>query len=387
MSFCTKCGNKLKEGSNFCGQCGAKVNVDSTSYKNNLNSKPNTSNNYSMYEVFTSPKSISKSVFNALFGDSNTEKFTYNFVITDKSIIIDGIEHPYEEMSVIYPTGEFEDKFFTKGCHTNFGDIEVQINDMKYKLYCSNGQEERLFYAAIKANERLKPSTYRQELQQILMMFAYLNLVCEILSNAPYADFLKETKFKEYNECNRYAVITSREQAGEIGQRLVSNYTYVQKVLEDYFKKIKATEIDCFHRSPSNLAIIVKIMSESDKNAAVAVAKHNEQLKQEALQRQRQQEYERQLEESGYYDEPAPSGGGFLSHTVSTAAGVVIGNKISDRSRKKQERKQKTETARYMCSQGCKFRYKEHGCPRCKLSNNWLSSPEPDKCGHGYRYW
>lgn len=306
------------------------------------------------------------------------------YIITDKSIIIDGIEHPYKDMSVIYPTGEFEGKIFTKGCHTNFGDIEVLINNIKYKLYYSNDQEERLFYAAIKANEHLNPSTYRQKLQHILMMFAYLSLVSEILSTAPYADFLKEAKFKEYNECNRYAFITSREQAGEIGQRLVSNYTYVQKALEDYFKKIKATEIDCYHRIPSNLAKIVKIMSESDKNAAIAVAKHNEQLKQEALQRQRQQEYERQLEESGYYDEPAPSGGGFLSHTISTAAGVVIGNKISDRSRKKQ--KPKVETARYMCSPGCKFRYKEHGCYCCKLSNNWLNSPEPDKCGHGYRY-
>ena len=72
-----------------------------------------------------------------------------------------------------------------------------------------------------------------------------------------------------------------------------------------------------------------------------------------------------------------------LGGVLKTAAGVAIGNKISNR---RSSVKQDSGRAYYMCPIGCKFKYSEHGVPRCRLSTAWSNSPEPEKCGHGHRY-
>ncbi len=345
MPFCIQCGNKLDDGSNFCGKCGAKVNT--TFIPASVTTQ---TANYSMYEVFDISDSTKAKVSNAyrgyakmfdFFGTYDKNQTAYKFIITDKSIIINNTEYLYNNnMSVIYPIGDFKKEDFVKRrCKINFDPVDVIINNVTYTLKYSLEQEERFLFAAVRANEHINLPNIVDKVQSILTMYAYLYVAEDIIKNSSYAKFNSEIEFKELNIHNKRATITSIEEAGEEGQHLISNYTYVQNKLNEYFKQTNIISNENNNREPSFLAALShELYSYSGMNVNDLTKIAENYRKDLEFRQQEWEEYERCRAEEACYKN-SNSNGGFLSHTISTAAGVVIGNKIYDKSKKKQERK------------------------------------------------
>ena len=231
MAFCTKCGNKLKNGAKFCSQCGTKVIENSLNSTNIANNKQNLKQNYSMYETFKSSSIFFKAFDNIL--KSDTRKTTYNFTITDKSIIMEGIEHPYSELTVIHPTGSFREDLL-EPVH---GTIETNINRITYVFNYNVDQRERFFYAVILANQNIELSSCRQKLLYILMMYAYLYEAERIIRKMPFVSYDDNNFFTEYSFCNKYLVINSQAHISENNLRIISNYQYVQELLNRFYKE------------------------------------------------------------------------------------------------------------------------------------------------------
>lgn len=78
----------------------------------------------------------------------------------------------------------------------------------------------------------------------------------------------------------------------------------------------------------------------------------------------------------------ASTGGGSIIEDV-VKIGVGVATVATATSKLKQSR-QREEKKYYTCPISCKFEYRKHGMPRCRLSTDDRCHPE--KCGHGRRY-
>lgn len=155
----------------------------------------------------------------------------------------------------------------------------------------------------------------------------------------------------------------------------IARYNEVIGHLNNYFKEENPINNLGHNREPETLEKLINSMIGFETDMDAVIKRYNESLRLEEMRKQ--EEWARQCEARENGD------GGFLSSVLSTAAGVAIGNKISNR---RSSVKQDSGRAYYMCPIGCKFKYSEHGVPRCRLSTAWSNSPEPEKCGHGHRY-
>jgi hypothetical protein len=104
---------------------------------------------------------------------------------------------------------------------------------------------------------------------------------------------------------------------------------------------------------------------------------HNQKIQDEQERRERERQESIERSQSGYYDESSnSSGSGFLGDVIKTAAGVAIGNKISQRrSSNIKPKSQPQKKVRYYCPLSCPKRGKDYGPTRCKLN--------PATCGNG----
>lgn len=381
MAFCTQCGSKLNDGAAFCGQCGAKVKENFSYSKNTENNYSDFKNNYSVYEVFDSPESVSSKLLkftDKLLGNSASNyAIISNFIITDVSIIFNNNEYPFEQISVLTPSGDLSSDLFGKGYY--YGSVTTCINGVKYTLNCSKDKKLRLFYTAIKANEHIELKSNRQMLQYICMLNCYLLKVESSIRNLPVT-FDKENTYKEFSVCNEKVIIDPNVQISDSSKELINNYTYAQDSLNEFYKKTNAIPNKGYNRIPSVLTKIVELMTDLDENPTRAIEQYNLNLREQQEREEQRKLEELERQQSGYYDNS--SSGGFLSSVLSTAAGVAIGNNISNR---RNNSKQNSGKAYYTCPISCKYEYRRGGVPYCRLSTKYLNSPEPEKCGHGRR--
>lgn len=384
--FCIKCGHKLIEGSNFCIKCGERVSKVAPNKEN----QSQTNTQYSMYEVFDYSnsnwkkvtevhRSMSHSLAKLMYknhpkllniyesGINNPSyKTVYKYVITDRSIILDDTEYPYEKLKVICP-----DKGGTS--------IEIKINDVKYALYQSNDNVIRLYHALMILNQVIRLNTLREKLQYIWMGYCLLDRIRKVIFKQSSIVCDKDNN-KIYNELwteYQSAYKSEDEQIDDYYKGLIIKYNYVSNVLNDFFKEENPIADVGYNRHPETLAKIIDIMTDSDTDMNKVVNRYNRKVE---LEKQQEAEYyERRRMER---EMSGNSGDGFFSRTLSTAAGVAIGNKISNKNSTKSYYE---EHPWYTCPLSCKFAYKRSGVPKCRLSNAWSNSPEPEKCGHGTR--
>lgn len=135
-------------------------------------------------------------------------------------------------------------------------------------------------------------------------------------------------------------------------------------------------------RNLDSLQLFLNKMVNTDKSLDKIVSECLKELEEKRLseiQREQEERKRARMEaEYGYddYDAPSSNGGSFLRDVASTAMGVALGNRMTDRRRKKEASK---ETQwRYTCSISCPYKGKGYGSSRCKR--------DPRTCGYGKPY-
>lgn len=384
--FCKNCGANLTNDSRFCGKCGIKVSVDTTNnpLTNYYPSNNTSSQNYTIYEVFDSSDKLSSKIYkltDKLLAKMDAKTVTVsNFIITDRSIIFNNNEYLFEEITVLSPYGTFA----TNLSGDYIGHIYTNINGIQYHFNCSKDKQLKLFFEAIRANDKIELKSKRQMLQYILMLCCFIFKASFKFRTLPVI-YEEENKFDEFLAFNKRVKIKPNETINDEDRKLIENYTYIQEKLNDYYKTTNAIPNVGSNRHFNVLAEIINYMTDSDTDTEEAIKKYNQKLLEDKLyeEQRRQEELERQ--QNGYYDQPRS--GGILSGVLKTAAGVAIGNSVSNKLSSKSNKKASINTtARYTCKTGCKFRYYEYGVPRCRISNEWSNRPAPEKCGYGLRY-
>ena len=376
MAFCTQCGSKLNDGAAFCGQCGAKVKDDSSYSKSTKNNYSDFKQNYSVYEVFDSSNSISSKVFK--FTDKVLEKLAANsktisnFIITDRSIIFNNNEYPFEQISVLTPGGSLSFDILSK--EYSYGYVSTYINGIQYTLNCSKDKKMKFFFAAVKANEHIELKSNRQMLLYICMLNCFILKAELSIRNLPVI-YDEENIYDEFAFCNKRVIIDSNVQISDSDKELINNYTYAQESLNDFYKKTNAIPDLGYNRNPSTLIKIVELMTDSDENPTRAIEQYNLNLREEQARDEQRRREELERQQSGYYD--SSSSGGFLSSVLSTAAGVAIGNRASQR---KQSKKQSLwGTA--MCPWGQKAKKYDSSAPDFMTIRCNISCPMYTQCG------
>lgn len=387
--FCMKCGHKLIENSKFCINCGERI-LNAKADTCNSKNQDKTNVKYSMYEVFDYSntnwkkaskvyRSMSDSLAKLMYKNhpdflnsyesrvnNPSYKTIYKYVITDRSIILEGTEYSYEQLKVICP-----DKGGTS--------IDIKIEEVKYGLYRSNEDIIRLYYSLMILNQVIRLNTLREKLQYIWMGYCLLDRIRKVIFKQSSIVCDKDNN-KIYNELwteYQSAYKSEDEQIDDYYKGLIIKYNYVSNVLNDFFKEENPIADVGYNRHPETLAKIIDIMTDSDTDMNKVVNRYNRKVE---LEKQQEAEYyERRRMER---EMSGNSGDGFFSRTLSTAAGVAIGNKISNR---KNTKKETSFNSYYTCPIGCKFGYCRSGVHYCRLSTAWGNSPEPEKCGYGNR--
>ena len=355
--LCNRCGGQLKEGANFCGKCGQRV--DGTIPDPTI-AAPTTSNTeYTMYVPFNFQESIISKVFSAFLGtDSNTGSYRIvrSYVITNKSIIINGTEFYYDDIQVFSPRNNM---------------VCFKINNVTYSLYDSLQDRHKLFFALYRANNYFDKSTPRAKLQYINMGYYFLKQVKWVYRKVLYITFDGNRVFNELWQTYQMKMIDKTGEATDEQKFWIEKYNQVAQELDDYFKKENPIGNKGYNRQPETLEKIIDLMSDFDTNMNEVVGRYNTNFQIEEVKRQERLERKAMEREA--------NGNSFAGRTLSTAVGVVIGNKLSNNSKKQ------TEQHYYTCPLSCQFQYKVGGVPKCRLQSNKLT-PDPSKCGHGYMY-
>ena len=185
----------------------------------------------------------------------------------------------------------------------------------------------------------------------------------------------EENIYDEFAFCNKRVIIDSNVQISDSDKELINNYTYAQESLNDFYKKTNAIPDLGYNRNPSTLIKIVELMTDSDENPTRAIEQYNLNLREEQARDEQRRREELERQQSGYYD--SSSSGGFLSSVLSTAAGVAIGNRASQR---KQSKKQSLwGTA--MCPWGQKAKKYDSSAPDFMTIRCNISCPMYTQCG------
>lgn len=379
--FCKNCGNPLRDGANFCGTCGQKVTA--TAETSCTEQTPSNNTRYSMYEVFNFPESsilkagsgifwglsnaIAKVMYhnhpNALasyesFRDNQTYQSVRSYIITDRSIIISGTEFLYKDMMIFSPKSDM---------------ITFKINDVTYSLISSLEERHKVYYALFRANSSFPLLFPRTKLKYANMAYYFMNQVKWVYRKVPYITYDGNRVFNELWQTYQMKLVDKTGEATAEQRFWIEKYNQVAQMLDDFFKQENPICNNGFNREPETLEKIINMMSDLETDMNAVVLRYNRQLQMDDIAQQERIErkaMEREMNRS--------NGGGFAGRTLSTAAGVVIGNKLSNTSKPKRE-----EQHFYSCLLSCPYEYKVCGVPKCRLQPNGMT-PDPSKCGHGH---
>lgn len=380
--FCKNCGNSLKEDSNFCGKCGQKVTATVEDINCTEQTAPDNTR-YTMYEVFNFPESsilkAGSSVFwglsNAMakvlyhnhpkalanyedFRDNPTYRSIRSYIITDRSIIFEGVEHFYKDMMIFSPKNVL---------------VTFIINDITYSLISSLEETHKVYYALFRANSSFPLLFPRTKLKYANMAYHFLKQIKWVYRKVPYITYDGNIVFNELWETYQMKLIDKTGEATYEQKLWIDRYNQVAQQLDDFFKNERPISNNGFNREPETLEKIIDMMSDLETDMNAVVLRYNRKLQMDDIAQQERIErkaMEREMNRS--------NGGGFAGRTLSTAAGVVIGNKLSNSSKPKRE-----EQHFYSCLLSCPYEYRVCGVPKCRLQPNNMT-PDPSKCGHGH---
>ena len=353
--FCHKCGARLDDTANFCSKCGTRAQHNTSQTTHSTQSK----SNYTMYESFDASNDTATTIgglFNKILSSPNDPATLSRFVLTDHSIITAHGEYSYQQMTVIAPKGSISHNLFGEGF--SFGDVTTSINGTVYTLKYSRQDLLRFCFAAVRANEHIPMLSAKQKLQCAHMMYAYLLNAKEIIQKLPvtfegatsgsglgdmFTDiFSAQTQnhtpnwtpptasspakgkepYSEFLECNFQVTVNPGAQLTQSQKQLIENYSYVQRLLNEFFKKHNPISNAGQNHSPFILGKLITFMTDEDVDASAAIAKYNEQIR---LQREAEEHRASSQESSNdsYY-----GSGGILSGAV---------NRINESNHRKQE--------------------------------------------------
>ncbi len=327
--FCRNCGNQLREGAIFCSRCGVKIAAPSTQQ-----------NNYTMYDVFDYSNcgtkkagmvvksagkafiSLTDSIANVMYKNrpdliashkeftsyTPSSKTVYKYIITDRSIILEDVEYPYENLTVFCPneTGLW---------------VSVKINGMRYDLHSTKADRIRLFTSLLKANEHIEMHSRRQKLQYVWMCYSYLKAVWNELYIQNVTRNEEKVSFDELFQLYKYELYSTDNQLNDYYKYLIASYNSVSQKLNDFFIKENPISDNGYNRHPETLAKIIDLMTDEDTDMDAIVIRYNQKLAEDEMRR----EAIRQMRAEG-----RESGGGFLGRTLSTAVGTAVGNRITN---------------------------------------------------------
>lgn len=290
------------------------------------------------------------------FNDNSKYRRIKSYIITDRSIIFNGAEYSYDYIGVFSPKGPSSI-------------VEFEINGITYSIDYNYKDKYKVFYALVKANSYFNLYSLKDKLKYAHMAYRFLDQVNRTYQKVPYIGFDPELVFKEIWYQKR--MIDKTGEATDEQKFWIEKYNQVAQELDDYFKKENPIANKGYNREPETLEKTIDLMSDFDTDMNEVVGRYNRKLQIEEMERQERLERKAMEREA--------NGSSFTGRTLSTAAGVVIGNKLSNSSKKQ------TEQHHYMCPLGCQFQYKVSGVPKCRLQTNNLT-PDPSKCGHGRMY-
>ncbi len=365
--YCRKCGAKQRDQAKFCGKCGAQVSAPASSP-----AYPAQNRGYTVYEKFDCTSSLKFIIGDALKLGSDASIPT--FVLTDRSLIFNGTEVPFEYMTVIRPEGYIS--FDQSSLEFSLGGISTTIDGVKYKLKYSKEDMLRLLCTISKVNRNIPLKNARQKLQYALMMTCFLMCAETYISRMHiiYSDYLA---FEELTQNNTLVTLDPEYQLSQEQLRLIEDYTNAQRELNDFYKRTNAIANAGNNRKYFILKSIIDFMDETDTDVEQVVQRYNDKLLQEEVKAALEKAQDNFARDHGYYDDDdydEPRGESFLGGVAKVALGVAIGNKISGAGKqKKQERRY-----HYTCSISCPYRGKGYGPTKCRR--------DPATCGHGMRY-
>lgn len=331
--FCSKCGTRLDDTANFCSECGNRIQHNTAQSSHNAQPK----NNYTMYEAFDATDDTATKIggfFNRILSSPDDPITLTKFVLTDRSIITDQGEYSYQQMTVIAPSSSFIYNLLGGGY--TFGYIRTFINGKEYSLKFGRQNILRFSLAAILANEKIQLSSTKQKLQCANMMYAYLLHANDKIRKLPVTyeglERVKTTEndasaqyqnttaerestsfvppaegkepYSEFVQCNYQVTVNPGAQLTMEEQQLIENYGYVQRLLNEFFKKHNPISNAGQNRSPFILGDIINFMTDEDTNASAAIAKYNEEVRRKLENERRANlEYQRAQERKAEYDD------------------------------------------------------------------------------------
>jgi len=377
--FCSKCGNKVNDNDKFCSKCGGKIELSKTNsilsgfqkmFETVNSVQPDVHQQYdkSKYEVFE--EFFSKIMF---VGQCY-------FVITDRSLIYENNEYPFEQLTPIQiPEGQFV-----------LHDPKTTVNGKEIKLVIEQEakERERFVSVAMRANQKIRLNglkSIKEKLEYILMLQSCIGHFADhryFINDEKWPHTLGENRIFVSNEENdkMYPELPSYfkfdeskyQELPEYEKKLVQEYMYGQELINQFYAE---TNILSKENREVNISHILKYLEEGDKDANAAVERYKEFKKQEAIREAIENERKRAINEArreAGLDEPS-SGPGFLSRTLSTAAGVALGNRMSGGGHREKKSYYSSGPKRdLMGSASCVYGKKDsHGltryCPSCPV--------------------
>ena len=316
--YCPNCGSPAADGANFCSKCGTRLSKEaphqSRSAKNH--------SNYTMYEVFDSTNAVSTKLngfFDKILNTENSPTTINRFVLTDRSIITDFGEFPYERVSVLAPSGITRQMI---GEGFSAGSVYITIDGKQYHLHHTTQDAMRFYYAAIHANERITKISKRQLMQCMCMYYAYLLNAKTLIEKLPvkfegelskeesqahfekffssayagngnpwdsmFADTPRpaagKEPFDEFMICNSRVTVKDGVILSPEAQQLIATYTEMQEKFNQFLKQYNPIHNSGENRSPFVLGELIGFMKDSDPDASAAIEKYNEKIRKEREQ-------------------------------------------------------------------------------------------------------
>ena len=306
--YCPKCGVKVSDDANFCSKCGTRIHGENSGKQA---AQPN--NAYSMYEVFDSTDAVSSKInsfFDRLLSTEDANTTLNRFTLTDRSIITDFGEIPYDKVTVLAPTG-INNKAFGDG--VSAGAVYTTIDGVRYQLYYTTQDALRFYLAAIRANTKIKKTSKRQLMQCMCMYYAYLLNARSLIQKLPVrfegskietdTEFEKffgmhfsgsgassffsdeptpatEAKpFSEFHVCNSRVIANDDVVLSPENQHLVDTYGKIQEEFNQFLKENNPIPDSGQNRSPYTLGPLIELMEDSDPDASAAIVKYNEKIR------------------------------------------------------------------------------------------------------------
>lgn len=313
--FCPNCGTPVADTANFCSKCGVRI---SREIQPPQQEQP--FQNYTMYEVFDSTNAVSSKIngfLDRILSTPDSSTTLNRFTLTDRSIITDFGEIPYERMTVLAPSGITQKPF---GEGVSAGAVYTTIDGRQYQLYYTTQDALRFYLTAIYANERITKTSKRQLMQCMCMYYAYL-LNAKVLvkklpvrfdgeltaeeSQANFESFfsrvqtagnenhwnamfqettsppMNEKPFDEFFVCSNKVTVMDNAVLSPENQQLVDTYTKIQAQFNQFLKENNPIPNSGQNRYPYTLGPLIELMEESDPDASAAIAKYNEKVRQE----------------------------------------------------------------------------------------------------------